>query len=383
MRILYFSRDYTTHDHRFLSALAGTKHEVAFLQLERRGHVLEDRPLPPRIQLIPWAGGQSPVKLSDGPRLVFDLRNVIRNFNPDLIQAGPIQRCAFLTALCGFKPLVTVSWGYDLLHDIHKGRTWELATRYTLKRSAAMVGDCLTIRNLAIQYGMDSERIVTFPWGTNIQKYSPGAETIQPSLRERLGWDTNTFVLLSTRSWAPIYGVDDLAKAFVKAARLHPELRLFMLGNGPLAPSIRRIFQQGGVMDLVHFPGQVTQVKLPDFYRAADLYISTSHSDGTSISLLEALASGTPVLLSDIPGNKEWVSSSFQEEEGKPSQAKAGWLFQDGNVDSLTKGILHALKNRENLHAMSYEARQLAENRGNWKNNFQGIFEAYEIAFSQ
>jgi len=74
-------------------------------------------------------------------------------------------------------------------------------------------------------------------------------------------------VLLSVRSWAPIYAVDDLAKAFVKAARKHPELRLLMLGNGPLAPTIRRIFLQGGIMDQVHLPGQVPQAKLPDFYR--------------------------------------------------------------------------------------------------------------------
>ena len=43
MRLLYFSRDYTTHDHRFLSALAKTEHQVSYLRLERRGHQLEER----------------------------------------------------------------------------------------------------------------------------------------------------------------------------------------------------------------------------------------------------------------------------------------------------------------------------------------------------
>ena len=318
----------------------------------------------------------------DGPRLLAGLKRVIRTFKPDLIQAGPIQRSALLVALSGFRPLVTMSWGYDLLHDVHNGRAWEWATRYTLKRSAAFVGDCDTIRNLAIEYGMAPERIVTFPWGANIQKYSPPApRSPLPALRTRLGWDENAFVLLSVRSWSPLYGVEDLARAFVKAARQRPELRLFMLGNGPLAGKIRQIFQQGGVLDKVHFPGQISQEKLPDYYRAADLYISTSHSDGTSISLLEALASGTPVLLSDIPGNQEWVSPPSSTGAG-PGEG-VGWLFRDGDVESLTNEILHVVEHRGQLPAMGRAARSLAEARGNWEMNFPRLFEAYEIALSQ
>ena len=126
-------------------------------------------------------------------------------------------------------------------------------------------------------------------------------------------------------------------------------------------------------MDQVHLPGQVPQAKLPDFYRAADLYISTSHSDGTSISLLEALASGLPVLLSDIPGNKEWVRQP----------GEVGWLFRDGDVDSLTNGILQAVENWAQLPMMGRAARQLAEVRGDWTKNFPNLFKAYDIAITQ
>jgi glycosyltransferase involved in cell wall biosynthesis len=371
-RILYFSRNYTTHDYRFLSALATTEHKVAFLQLERSGQMLEDRTLPPEIVQISWAGGQSSTHFRDGPKLIAGLRKVIKEFTPDLIQAGPIQRSAFLAALTGFHPLVTMSWGYDLLHDVNNGRSWEWATRFTLKRSAAMVGDCDTIRHLAIAYGMNPGRIVTFPWGANLEKYSPCESKPRIAVRQRLGWDENTFVLLSTRSWAPIYAVDDLAHAFVKVARQRPELRLFLLGNGPLAPRIRQIIQNGGVMDQVQFPGQISQAKLPEFYRSADLYISTSHSDGTSISLLESLASGTPVLISNIPGNKEWI-----REPGE-----VGWLFEDGDVESLARGILYAVENRTQLQEMGRSARKLAEDRGDWKKNFPNLFKAYTIALS-
>jgi glycosyltransferase involved in cell wall biosynthesis len=372
VRILYFSRDYTTHDHRFLAVLSKTEHDVGFLRLERQAQQFDDRPIPSNIENIHWIGGSEPARIGNSLRTLSGVNKVIREFKPDLIQAGPIQRSALLVALSGFHPLVTMSWGYDLLVDVHRGSFWKWATRFTLKQSDALVADCNTIRKLAIQYGMANDRIVTFPWGANIHKYTPTTNKWNAIPRERLGWGKDAFVLISTRSWSDIYGVEDLARAFVQVARIHPEIRLLMLGNGPLAPKIRTIFGKGGVNDLVHFPGQISQDKLPEYFRAADIYISTSHSDGTSISMLEALASGTPVLLSDIPGNKEWVT--------KP--AEVGWLFRDGDVDSLAQGIQYAVNNRNRLPQMGRAARQLAESRADWKLNQTHLFEAYKIALN-
>jgi glycosyltransferase involved in cell wall biosynthesis len=366
MRILYFSRDYTTHDHRFLSALARTEHKTFYLRLERRGHQLDDRPLPPEIEIVPWIVGVNPVEFKDGPRLLTHLRKLIRSLKPDLIQAGPLQRSAFLAALTGFQPLVSMSWGYDLLVDAARNRWWRWATQYTLKRSAAFVGDSDIIREKAIEHGMEAEHIVTFPWGADIRRFSPGGDG---GLRERLGWGEDAFVLLSNRGWSPIYGVEELARAFVDAARGNPGLRLLMLGNGPQAGLIRQIFLRGGVLEYVHFPGYVNQQELPNYYRAADLYISTSHSDGTSISLLEALGCGCPVLLSDIPGNREWVEPDVQ-----------GWWYAVGDVGALTKAILRSVESRPRLVEMGRAARALAESRGDWEKNFPRLFQAYSIA---
>jgi glycosyltransferase involved in cell wall biosynthesis len=370
MKVLYFSRDYTPHDHRFLSALARSDHETGFLQLEKRQDVLEDRPLPPEIQSIRWPGARGRVGWQDIPRLGLALGNVIQQFCPDLILAGPVQRSAFLAALVGFNPLVTMSWGYDLLVDAHRNRWWAWATRFTLKNSDVLVGDCDTIRDLAIAFGMPPERIVTFPWGINIGKFTPVEDKACSPIRQRLGWGSDTFVLLSTRGWSKIYGVEDLAHAFVELARQYPQMRLLMLGNGPLAPSVHRIFSLGKVLDSVHFPGQVPQEKLPDYYRASDVYISTSHSDGTSISLLEALACGTPVILTDIPGNREWVTQP----------GGVGWLFRDGDVQDLITIIKRAYEERSRLPQMGLRARQLAEARGNWDVNLQSLFRAFQMA---
>lgn len=372
MRILYFTRDYTTHDRRFLDALAKTEHQVAYLRLERGGRQLEDRPLTPKVEMIPWAGGSQPADLWNGPQLLIDLKRVIREFKPDLIQSGPLQRSAFLVALSGFEPLVSMSWGYDLLRDVAKNFLWRWATRYTLHRSAAMVGDCDTIRQKAISYGMDSGRIITFPWGVDLRKFSPfsgsGREKA-PSLRDRLGWTEDIFVLLSTRGWEPIYGVDLIARSFARVAQQYPELRLLMLGNGSQASQLKEIFMREGVLAKVHFAGQVSNADLLGYYQAADLYVSASHSDGTSISLLEAMACGKAVLVSDIPGNREWVTPE-----------ENGWWFRDGDIGSLIKALSEVVEGRDRLPEMGHASRLLAEQRADWERNFPKLFKAYKIA---
>ena len=358
MRILYFSRDFTTHDHRFLSALAKTEHEVYYLRLERRSHQLEDRPLPPGIEFVHWSGGGAPVNFKDGRRLLRDLKRVIREIQPDLIQAGPLQRSALLVALAGFHPLMSMSWGYDLVYDAHRNPLWRWATRYTLQRSDMMLGDCDTIRDLAISFGMPAGRIVTFPWGIDLEHFSPPT-----SSRPQDG----AFTLLSTRSWEPIYGVDVIARAFVQVARQRPEVRLVLLGNGSQAAMLRQTFARGDVADRVVTPGQVSHNSLPRYFRSADLYLSASHSDGTSISLLEAMACGCPVVVSDIPGNREWVTVG-----------ENGWQFPDGDANALAGTILTAIDRREDLNEMGRAARQVTELRADWKVNFQKLLDAYE-----
>ena len=366
MRILYFSRDYSTHDHRFLSSLAESGNEVYYLRLEQRGDPKEGRGIPHGVRQVAWAGGKGPVQLKQGGRLLSSLRRVLREVQPDVVHAGPIQSAAFLAALAGAKPLVTMSWAFDLLFDVEKNRRYAWATDYAFKRTDVLVADCETIAQLAVRRGFPRNRILTFPWGIDLEKYSPGED--QAGLRARRGWE-DAFVLLHLRAWEPIYGVDVLAKAFVLAAQQCPELRLFLLGNGSMAGQIRQIFMQGGMLDKVHFGGHVGQDDLPNYYRAADLYLSASHSDGSSVSLMEALGCGTPVLVSDISGNKEWIEPGVQ-----------GWLFKDGSVESLAQGIIHAVEKRRVLKKLGEYARQRAEERADWPKNFKTLLAAYEMA---
>lgn len=390
MRVLYFTRDYTPHDHRFLTSLAESGNEVFCLRLERRGQQLEDRSLPQSIRQVRWQGGQRPFRWKELPVLLGALKRLLREIQPEVLHAGPIQTVAFLGALSGFHPLVTMSWGSDLLKDAERNQAYRWITRYTLSRSAVLVGDCQAVREKAVSFGYPAERTFIFPWGINLERFSPvdvaspaesvdadnaasavGATSAQ-AFRSRLGWQEN-FVVLSLRSWEPVYGIDVMLRGFAQAAREAPELRLLMLGGGSQASLVHRIIQDNGLRNQVYLGGQVNQGNLPAMYRAADLYVSASHSDGSSVSLMEALGCGLPVLVTDIPSNREWVTSEQQ-----------GWLFPDGDEQSLAQGILRALRQArqepEKMAEMRRESRLRAEQRADWKVNFETLLRAYRAA---
>jgi glycosyltransferase involved in cell wall biosynthesis len=86
---------------------------------------------------------------------------------------------------------------------------------------------------------------------------------------------------------------------------------------------------------------------------------------------MEALASGCPVLVSDIPGNREWVTEEIQ-----------GWLFPDGDAEALAERILVAVKNKHKLVEMRQAARQTAEQRADWQKNSAELLRAYQLALS-
>lgn len=140
-----------------------------------------------------------------------------------------------------------------------------------------------------------------------------------------------------------------------------------LLGGGSQGALIRQVLINGGVLERVTFGGQVSQNELPRWYHWADVYISPSHVDGSSVSLMEALACGLPCLVSDIPGNREWVT-----------EGQNGWLFPDGDADALAEKILQAIDRRAALPEIGRAARVVAEERADWTKNSAKLMQAYQ-----
>ncbi len=328
-----------------------------FVQLEGNQRQVESRPVPENVNMVIWKGGREPFRWGNLAKLTLDFRRLVKEIKPDLIHAGPIQTCAFIAVLSGFRPILTMSWGFDLMDDVHKNKWWEWVTRYTLKRSTFFTSDANVTRDKAVAYGMNSEKTVVFPWGVDLEHFRMrNAES-----RSKAG-----SMLFCNRSWETRYGVDVLARAFVKVAQQNENVGLILLNGGSQGAHIRQILQSGGVLDRVTFGGQVSQTDLPNWYHMADVYISPSHVDGSSVSLMEALACGMPCLVSDIPANKEWVVEN-----------ENGWLFRDGDANHLAEKILAAISQRENLPEVGRASRRSAEMRADWKKNAEVLMNVY------
>lgn len=358
MKVLYFSEGFGPHDERFLTALAKTEHDVLFLRMKDSGTI----ELPPGIHEVHFPNAVRKFnKLHDAAQ---EFHYLVKMLQPDVVHAGPLHGPAYIAALAGFTPLVSMSWGADLLFHAEHSLLTRMKCKFTLQHSTVFVGDCQAVADKAAGMGFSKERIFLFPWGVDLQHFQPAGNA---PLREQLGWQNN-FIFLSNRSFEKIYGVDVVMRGFIEAAKKNPDIRLLVLGKGSQEPYIRRLAADAGVTDKVHFGDYAPRAELPAIYRSADVFLSASHCDGSSVSLMETLACGRPALVSNIAGNLEWVT-----------EGQNGWIFKDNDSHGLAKKILAAAQST-NLIEMGMSARRTAEQKADWSRNFLVLLRAYQAA---
>lgn len=305
MRILYLGWSYTTHDRRFLDLIASA-HEAYFLRLSE-GSPRDERPLPAGVTEVLW---DPPVSIGASPtawaRLAPRVAAVIARVDPQLVHAGPVQSAGLIAARARVRPLALMSWGSDLLVDAERGSEWLAATREAFAAADAFICDSDVVRARARALAdYPDDRIVQLPWGINVESFRPGPD--ETGLRARLGWN-DAVVVIWTRTWEPLYGLDVGLKAFALFHGRLPAARLLLAGDGPERERTLRWIDDLSITNAVHILGRKGQAELAAAYRAADIYLSCAESDGTSVSLLEAMGTGLPVVVSDIPGNREWVT---------------------------------------------------------------------------
>ncbi|HET7011746.1 MAG TPA: glycosyltransferase family 4 protein [Anaerolineales bacterium] len=362
MRIVYVTRGWTVHDRRFAFSLVEAGHQVAYRAVESIPPQGEAALARPGIASVASWGASGPSFWPRVPKMVRALRGLGEEWNADIVHAGPIQRGALVAALAGRRPTLSMSWGSDILRDARVGAgRWQAS--FVLRRSDALACDCETVRARCVELGMDPARIVVFPWGVDLDKFAPGSGD---GLRSSLGWE-KAMVMVAARAWEPLYGMGLVAEAFVLASKKEPNLRLLMLGDGSERERIRG--RLGGLIASSHLPGQVDHSELPRYLSAADVYVSASRSDGSSVTLLESMAAGLPAIVSDIAPNREWVKDGVN-----------GWVFRDGEAQSLAAAILRACASRQELPALGQAARRTVEARADWRANFPRLLEAYELA---
>lgn len=357
MKIMYFSLGDTTHDIHFVSALGKTEHEVSLFGFEGwSGKWLE--------WILRSKFNSFIENMFRLPSQVREFKKLIADIAPDVVHAGPLHGSAFRVALSGFHPLVTLSWGSDLMLEAERNLATRWITRYTLAHTDVLCGDSKCIHEKAKRFGYKGPYF-QFPWGVDLEAFSPG---VFKDLRERLGWNDNT-IFLSIRSLEPLYDVDCIVNAFILAEKKRPDIRLLVYGSGSRLTALRDALKSAGILHKTYFGGRVNDERMIEAYHTADLYLSATHSDGASVSLMEALACGLPALVSDIPGNAEWIVPG-----------ENGWMFKTGNPEDLARYMVKFDKDSPEVKKMRQQNRILAEERADWSKNFPVLLQAYEKA---
>ena len=256
----------------------------------------------------------------------------LEDARPDVVHAGPMTTAAWATLRAGAPTLASMSWGSDVLLEAEEQPALAARVQAVADASALVQCDSAAVERVLVErYAVPPERIVRFPWGIDPDHFTPGSYPL--ALARRLGVPDGAMVVLSTRNFEPVYDIPTVLAAFEKAHAAEPRLHLLMLGHGSGEEAAHAFVAEHGLARAITFVGQVDHRDLPDFFRLADAYLSCSRSDGASISLLEALATGVPPIASDIEANREWITP-----------AQNGWLAPVGEASAFAEALLEGAK---------------------------------------
>ena len=142
------------------------------------------------------------------------------------------------------------------------------------------------------------QRIVVVPNGVEIPVAAPENE-FRKKIRESLGISPNAIVLGSLGRLAPVKGFDVLIRAFEEAMVASAgDVHLLIVGDGPEWPRISEQVRRSPHRNRLHLAGH--QSPACDWLRAMDIFVNSSHSEGMSLALLEAMGMGLPVVVTDV-----------------------------------------------------------------------------------
>lgn len=210
------------------------------------------------------------------------------------------------------------------------------------------------------QIGIPAEKISVFPMGVD-QSFVEHARNRNDLFPE--GAPT----VLSNRNLQPIYNVALLIRAIPIVVQEVPEAKFLIAGEGPEREGLEREAATLGVSDHVQFLGRVPPDEMPRLLREADVYVSTSLYDGTSVSLLEAMASGCFPVVSDIPSNREWIVDG-----------ENGLLFPVENAQVLAQKVLEGIQNRSLVIKGRGKNIRIIEEKALWPILAKGMKNIYE-----
>jgi glycosyltransferase involved in cell wall biosynthesis len=193
------------------------------------------------------------------------------------------------------------------------------AVRPIVRRAAALVVPSGFLQQVFDRFGMSATIV---PNIVDLGRFRPTPARAAPGVH-----------LVVTRNLEPIYDNATAIRALALIRQEVPEARLTIAGEGPLLASLKRLAAELGVDDVVVFCGRVANVEMPRLYASADVCLNPSLADNMPISLLESLASGVPVVSTNVGGVPYLVEHE-----------RTALLVEPGDPAAMAQAVLRLLR---------------------------------------
>lgn len=281
------------------------------------------------------------------PMLVPVLRRLIDERAPDLIVAHYLPNYGLLAVLSGFKPNVLVAWGSDLL--VLPGRSWAQRARLRMiaKRGQAFLVDAQMMVGPLVALGAEVERIFVCPFGVDEDVLDLGAmRDFSVAGPPRI---------LCNRRHEPVCQIDLFLDALFLLGHSKQTFDAEIAHEGSQTAKLKENAADRNLTEQITWPGKLDRAGYLKSLERADIYVSPARSDSTSVSLLEAMATGLAVVVPDIPGNREWVTSD-----------QNGLLYAPGDAKALASALQTLIGSPVRRRQLGERARSTIEQRGLW-----------------
>lgn len=166
----------------------------------------------------------------------------------------------------------------------------------------------------------------------------------------------NSFTILFVGRLAEVKGVEYLLDAVRKLKQEKQEFKLLIVGDGPLKQSFESYVEQHQLSEFVELVGWVPSDQLNDYYSVADVFVGPSLSEPQGLVFCEALATGTPVIATNVGGLPDIVQ-----------EGKTGYLISPKSSDAIKSKLLYLITHRDELKKMSNRARASVYDRFSWQ----------------
>ena len=308
--------------------------------------------------------GALPFKLFRAFFTLMNIRMLVRKINPDILHAHFISGVAFFGALSGFRPFVVSAWGSDILIGAKRSRLRRFIVKYVLKKADLITCDAEHMREAMRRLGATPKKISIVNFGVDTRKFSPKRRS--EKLRKKLGIH-NSPTVISLRNLEPLYDVETFIKSIPMVLKEVPETKFVIAGRGSEEMRLKKLAKSLDVSDSISFVGWIPHDKLPRYLASADVYVSTSLSEGgISVSTLEAMACELAPVVTEVGDNTKWIKNG-----------ENGFVVAPSDLDELAEKIIYLLKRETIRKEFGKKNRRIVKERAEYENEMTKMENLY------